>query len=238
MILLAASLLAQPVTSPTPATALPSWAEVREWAEDFRFRAWAYRRIVLAPKVHYKLLRVRSYRDAVIAEVRVTNRTGFPISTDVVAAARRADPKLTDARGAEWEAPYTLDHVHYVRYECQPKLALRPGESLTYSAVISTADGPLGRSDGRAVPAGGRPDALIYRYGEMTSFYQVGVRPLRSRQVYVFGGGRAPVEWSDGPAPGWSHRSLVKVEPPVGALGVCGGGAAAVFWPVPAVAAD
>jgi hypothetical protein len=211
---------------------MPLWAELQSGAYDLLNRVRNYTLIASTPKVHLRLVRVRSYRDAVVAEIRAANRTDFPISLSMVTAARWADPILTDAGGGRWEAPQTELWVHYLPHDRLPKLAGRPGEGLTFQAVISTADGPLGRTGGGTGQPGGRPLALNYRYMMRSSAYSHKVRPSRLLSVAVIGWGAVPIDWSDDPAPGWIGRCLVRVEPSAGALGVGGGGMAAVEWPV------
>ena len=211
--------------------ALPGWSAVREWGEDAVGYVRLYARIAAAPKLHYELQRVRSYRDGVVAEVRVTNRARFPVELDEVAASAAAGgAAMTDAAGAPWEAPWHDGCIKWVDRSRRRKLVVGPGASLSYAAHISTVAGPLRPEDGRM--GAGRPTTLRYWFRGRQSAYQPGADPSRWVNVYLIGSGIVPVEWSNGDAPAWVWKACVKVDPPAGILAIADGSAGAIHWPL------
>jgi hypothetical protein len=121
-----------------------------DWVEEIGWYAWHCARIARAPKAHYRLLRVISYRDMVVAELQITNRENFPIWKSEVSAGRV--PHLRDAGGHAWEPPLFDGCIHFVDYEYMRKLRVLPGETVTFWARISSLYGPLHRADEQAIP--------------------------------------------------------------------------------------
>jgi hypothetical protein len=222
VVLLVASAAADPPSVADPGSA------VQETVRDINRTLRWHDRIARAPKAHHELLKVHSYSNRVILDVRVTSRTGFPFETGERTAAFASCPTLLDARGWEWEPTYFDGHIYWGPE--RRMLAVRPGGPVTYQVAVGTGSGPLHRFDWLSMPTAQRPATLDYHYDR----WGPSVRRLDvvgRESVYALGRGTVPVEWSDEPAPEWTRKAWVKIDPPIALLAAVGGLPAAEHWP-------
>ena len=160
-------------------------------------------RIAMTPKLHYELRKLYSYQDAVVAEIRVTNRTRLPIELDSLDASIKPHPTLTDTHNVEWiPSPFHGCALYGPRSE-RPKLVVSPGEPMIYFACLDTAAGPLVPFVGKPVEE--HPAKMRYEFSGFRSAYQPNGDYADTQKVYLTGSGTTVVHWSKGNAPAWTR---------------------------------
>jgi len=185
-----------------------------------------YARILAAPRMQYELLKVYSYRDRVIVEVRATNKSRFPIRTEHVAL--MATPYLSDDHGWNWGPDYTPRCACPSHFD-ERDIVFPPNESVTFQKMIGSATGPLHRVEWLWGWPCERPERLDYQYFALRSGERLDVVPSERESYGIIGHGGVAIVWSDEEAPRWP--AIVKIDPPAGVLAAFGGLPASEHWP-------